>query len=77
MQVCWQDTTNGAYYGQSLCNVVHNIHDHISLPSRQKKPTSIMVAPNKNKTSLMNMIKDANLDKLMNGPMASLLKGPL
>jgi hypothetical protein len=36
-----------------------------------------MVAPNKNKTSLMNMIKDANLDKLMNGPMASLLKGPL
>jgi hypothetical protein len=66
-----------ASMGKSLCNVVHNINDHISLPSRQEKPTSIMVAPNKNKTSLMNMVKDANLDKMMNGPMASLLKGPL
>ncbi|CAN5971807.1 unnamed protein product [Sphagnum jensenii] len=36
-----------------------------------------MVAPNKNRTSLINMVKDANLDKMMNGPMASLLEGPL
>lgn len=59
-----------------MYSAVHSLPDHVSPPSGQAELTPAMVAPNRSRTSL-KMVKDADLDQRMNGPLASVLEGPL
>lgn len=60
-----------------MYSAIHNLPDHASAPSGQAELTPAMVAPNRSRTSLQ-MVKDADLDQRMNGPLAyQRMNGPL